>query len=119
MKSSQRTLVPSAIDYFKCLLALLFLPVVGPLWAFIKGLLRLTGKKIRYAHYSSVPIYKSDKRYKYGVRTEGYKKKRVFEDLPIADCDASDVKKFKVNAAVYTFLGATALICQILMICNK
>ena len=110
--------LPGFWDYVKLILALVFLPVIGPIWAFVKGCIRAFGKKILFYEVADQHIYKMDRRYSDGKRYVGTQKaKQKVEGLK-ADVPEKDVKRFNIHAYIYIFLSIAALVWQGVMYKN-
>jgi len=104
--------LPGVWDYVKLILALVFLPIIGPIWAFIKGCIRAFGKKILFYEVADEHVYKMDRRYSDGKRYVGTQKaKQKVEGLK-SDVPAEDVKRFNIHAYIYIILAIVALIGQ-------
>ena len=102
---------PAVWDYIKLLLAqwLLF---IGPLWAIIKGLRRLFGKKIQYVGVVDKNIYKLDRRYSDNQRYVGTEEVKLRLERLKEESPEKDVKKYNTHAIVYIVIGAICLVCQ-------
>lgn len=101
--------LPGVWDYVKLLLALVFLPIIGPIWALIKGCIRAFGKKILFYEVADQHVYKMDRRYSDGKRYVGTQKaKQKVEGLK-SDVPAEDVKRFNTHAYIYIVLSIVAL----------
>lgn len=104
--------LPGFWDYVKLILALVFLPIIGPIWALIKGCIRAFGKKILFYEVADQHIYKMDRRYSDGKRYVGTQKaKQKVEGLK-SDVPVEDVKRFNTHAYIYILLAIIALIGQ-------
>lgn len=103
---------PGAWDYVKLILALVLLPIIGPIWAIIKGCIRAFGKKILFYEVADQHVYKMDLRYSDGKRYVGTQKaKQKVEGLK-SDVPAKDVKRFNTHAHIYILLAIVALVGQ-------
>ncbi len=100
---------PAFKDYIKLLLAQL-LPIIGPLWAIIKGSSRLISKNIQYIGVVDKNIYKLDRRYSDNSRYVGTQEVKVKLERLKTDSPAKDVKRYKVHAIIYIVIGLLALI---------
>lgn len=110
--------LPGFWDYVKLILAIVFLPVIGPIWAFVKGCIRAFGKKILFYEVADQHIYKMDRRYSDGKRYVGTQKaKQKVEGLKV-DVPEKDVKRFNIHAYIYIFLSIAALVWQGVMYKN-
>ena len=104
-------LYPDSSDYIKLFLVM-FLPVIGPVWALIKGLIRAFGKIIAYNVPSSRSFYTSDKRYKSGQRYTGSVtvNRKVYELK--SESPVEDVNRFHKHAYIYIAIALVALLLQ-------
>lgn len=104
--------LPGFWDYLKLALALIFLPVIGPIWAFVKGCIRAFGNKILFYEVADQHIYKMDRRYSDGKRYVGTQKAKQKVQGLKADVPEKDVKRFNIHAYIYIILSMIALVCQ-------
>lgn len=90
----------------------MFLPIIGPVWALIKGLIRALGKKIAYNVPSLRSFYTPDKRYKSGQRYTGSVtvNKKVYELK--SESPVEDVNRFHKHAYIYIAIALLALLLQ-------
>lgn len=102
---------PRFVDYIKLLLAQL-LPIIGPLWAIIKGCLRLFGKKVQYIGVVDKNIYKLDRRYSDNQRYIGTQEVKIRLERPKEQSPDGDVRKYNKHAIVYIVVGVLCLVCQ-------
>ena len=95
---------PGFWDYCKFLGAM-FLPGIGPLWAFIKGVIRAWGKNIVYNVPTTKYYYKPDGRYKTGRRIVGSRTVNKKVSYLKSESPQEDVKRFHLHAYIYIIVS--------------
>ncbi len=97
--------IPNTWDYVKLVIALVFLPIVGPIWALEKGCRRAFGKKIVFYQIVNQHVYKMDRRYSDGKRYVGTQKASQIVELLKSNASENDVRRFNLHAYIYILLA--------------
>lgn len=91
----------------------MFLPVVGPVWALIKGLTRLLGKKITYNQPTTKYYHTPDARYKSGQRVVGSGTVNKKVHYLKSESSREDVKRFHIHAIIYIIVALCGVAFQV------
>ena len=103
---------PTFKNYTRLFLALFFLPVVGSLWAILKGMIRLLSKKAYSYGVFDRHLYNIDRRYSNNKRYVGTEKVELKIKRPKKELSNEEVKKYNTHSVIYIILGLIFLLLQ-------
>ena len=90
---TKQNISPSIMKYlFISFLSFAFFPL-GTAILLINGLIKINQKDIKAYYYKKIAVYAKDRRYKRGVRFEGYQEQKVTTQIKASEEEIKELKK--------------------------